>query len=142
MAGGVRRMMVSKEQRASIPFRLHAGQGRPEEAELRVADGWIGDDSRVLECVAVDRQNTYEWRFERVEDARLDLCGSREAACFRRHDERPRTEVPQEGVECLRLTVGGQDAVMVAGHCQDGRGIVAIWVVELIVVVLSFTEAV
>ena len=102
------------------------------------------DDAGVFEAVAVHAEDAHERRLEREVDAGLHLGRAHELARFRRAVWRfaGRAEVLEKCVECHRLSVRRYHAVVVAGDREDRRGVVAIGLVELVVIILGLAEAV
>src|SRR5208283_5465366 len=122
--------------------RLDARQRSLEVGELRVADRGIGDDTGVLERVAVQGQDPDEGRIEGEVHAGLDLRGSRQASRLRGHHEIGGAEIAHVCSQALRVSQGREHAVMVSGDRQYRGLIVPVRLVELVVVILRLAEAV
>ena len=134
--------MVREEKRTGIVFGFYAIECCLEIGELRRPDRRIGNDAGVFERITVHRQNSHERRVEGEEDPRLNLCRPGKPAGFGGDDERLGAKIAQVRVEALRMRERREHPVVVAGGGQDRGRIIAIWFVELIVVILRFAETV
>ena len=113
-----------------------------EIVELRLSDPGIGDHAWILERVAVERQDAHEGRLEGEKHARLNLCSPRQTAGLRHDHELFRTEVSDKSRKAGGVHLRRYHSIVIAGDREYRRGIVPIRLVELIVIVLRFTEAV
>ena len=75
-AGGIGRVVVREDHRALEVVRLHPSERRLQIVELRVADMVVGDHARILQRVAVEREDAGERRLEGEEHPGLNLRGA------------------------------------------------------------------
>src|SRR5208283_2053121 len=102
------------------------------------------DNAWILKAVAVKREDSNKGSLQRIVDARLYLCRARPLARFRSAMRRLAglTEILDECGQAFHGGVRRHHAVVIARDGEYGRGIIAIRIVELIVIILSFAKAV
>jgi hypothetical protein len=140
---GVGRVMIGNQQGALILLCLGALQRRLEKSKLGLPDMLgVGDHPGIFQRIAVQHENPDKRRIQREKHTRLDLRGARQAAGIRCDHEAFGAEVAQIGRKAGCMRFGRDHAVMVAGAREDRRGVFAIRLVKLIVVVRAFAEVV
>src|ERR1700688_2980687 len=141
-AGAVSGMMVRQDQGAVEVFGFDTGEGGLEVGELGIADRAVGNDARILQRVAIEREDADKRRLEAKKDTRLDLGGARQTARFGRYLKVASTEIFQECRQCRGAPAWRNHAVVVAGQCYDRRRVIAIGLVKLVVVIFRLAKAV
>lgn len=142
LARRVRRVVVSKEQRALVLLRFHPRERRREKLDLRIADFFIRNDAGILQGIAVQHEDPHEGRIEGKEHPGLDLRGTRQSARLRRHRESVCAKVPVKRVQAGDVDMRRHHPVVITRRREDGCGIVPIGFIELIEIILRFAEAV
>jgi hypothetical protein len=149
-APGKRRVMDSEKQRA-LKAVFSVGGDLLELGDQKVllilADDLVGNQALgvAFPGVGIEADDSYKRRFQREIDAGLGHRGARDSYSFGSVHGTRRAELFLKRGQRFRRRRGGRfvnDGVMIAGDGEYRRGVIAVGIVELIVVVLRLAEEV